>query len=144
MPQNLKKYGQTQTFMSQNPMYIFRNCLEIYLGIRNFVFIKIFSYRYFQTVRIFVYHSFSTTAIYSRPWSVFFLFFSCERIIEKKKKMEKKNNIPIRKQNRKNLCRKFFYKASICKNLCRKVHFFGAPIQNIYVAFFYTRIKLWP
>ena len=49
-------------------------------------------------------------------------------------KTKKKKNIQIRKQNRKNLCRKFFDKASIRKNLCRKINFFGAPILQTFMS----------
>ena len=54
----------------------------------------------------------------------------------------KKKPIQIRKQNRKNyLCHKFFDKASIRKNLCRKVHFFGAPIRILLYPHYFMALR---
>ena len=56
----------------------------------------------------------------------------------------KKKTIQLRKQNRKNLCRKIFDKVSIRKIYVAKSIFSELRLANIYVASFYTSINLWP
>ena len=83
--------------------------------IRNFQFIKILSYIHFQIVRILVYH-FPQQPYILEQGASFFIFFS----VDKKAKP----------QNRKNLCRKIFDKASIRNYLCCKIHFFRTLISK--------------
>ena len=122
---SLKIWPNANIYVAKSNVHMPKLPRNLSSYIRNFEFIKILSYRHFQTVRILV--SFSTTAIYSRLGSVFFLSFS---LVKEENEKIKKKNIQLRKQNRKNLCRKIFDKASIRKYLCRKIHFFGAPIRK--------------